>query len=185
MHRRIAALALVVLAAAVPGPAVADFLGEPGSGTHIIPDPRPPRGSPPPAPPAPRPPNFMALLTDYERHAQNVAALVAWFQTLSPAEQERFRPQYNAALDALDASATAVADRVNGQLERGEDGNLYYLLNLIRIVDPVRARAIWLSVLEKVAARVNADYLADPTNPAKARRARDVSAVRSYVGYSS
>jgi hypothetical protein len=125
----------------------------------------------------------MALLFDYEKLAQDVAALTAWFQTLSPAEQERHRAPFNAALDQLDAKAQAVSDRITGQLDGGQDGNMYYLLNNIRITDPVRARAIWLPVLENVARRVNADYLADPSHPDKARRARDVSATRSYVGY--
>jgi hypothetical protein len=191
--RRALAAVLVVLvgtvAAALPAQAFWDrLLGPPGSGIHIFPDWRPPAQPPCPPPgqggsgPPPLPPTFGTLIASYVKFCDDVAAMKNWFMTLTPAEQEQYRPQYDATLARLVAAEEQIAGTIVVPLEQGNERPMYGLFDIIRKLDPIRARTLFIGVLERIAVRVNMDYISDPQNPIKARRARDVVAIRTWIG---
>lgn len=163
------------------------FLGEPGSGIHIFPDWRPPHGTQPPpgqgsGGTTPLPPTFGTLIQTYIKFADDVRAMRNWFTTLTPAEKEQYRAQYEATLARLASAEDQVSQSVLGPLEQGNEKPLYALFDMIRKMDPFRARGVFLALLDRVAQRVNMDYISDPQNPIKARRARDVHALRAWIG---
>lgn len=185
--RRIVAL---VLAASLIAPQVAQakniwdwLLGEPGSGIHIIPDPRPPvppgqggGGTPPP------PPTFMTLVGAFIKFTDDVAAMKNWYTALTPAEQAEYQAAYEATLGRLAVEEEKLAQTILAPLAQGNERTLYGFFDMVRKMDPIRARAVFLGLLDRLAKRINMDYTEDPSNPIKARRARDVVALRSWVG---
>lgn len=181
-------VALVLAMALAPQAAQAKniwdwLLGEPGSGIHIIPDPRPPR------PPGqggetnpPLPPTFGTLVGAFIKFIDDVSAMKNWYTALSPAEQAEYQPQYEATLARVGVEEEKLAQTILAPLVQGNEKTLYGFFDMVRRMDPIRARAVFLGVLDKLAKRINMDYTEDPGNPIKARRARDVVAMRSWVG---
>lgn len=187
MVRRIVCLVLAALLV-VPHAAQAKnlldwLLGEPGSGIHVIPDPRPP-GSPPAqgSPPPPPPPTFGTLIQAYVKFVDDLSAMKNWYTALTPEEQEKFRAQYDAALARMVVETDKVANTVLEPLAASNERALYALFDLIRKNDAIRARAVFLALLDRIAIQVNMDYINDSQNPIKARRARDVVTLRAWVG---
>jgi hypothetical protein len=177
---------LVLLATIMATPAEAHFLdwflGPPGTGVHIFPDWRKPLTPTPTPPPVPTYPNFNSHLQSYIQYCEDVAALKNWFSALTAAEQEHHKPDYLAALARLGEAEDRLAQMVLVPLAAGDEGWVYRLFDVMRRIDPIRARGLFVGVLDKVGARINMDFLQDPQNPIKARRARDVVAIRSWVG---
>ena len=189
MVRWVSCLALAAMLLA-PGAAQAKsildwLLGEPGSGIHIIPDPRPPKPTTPPTqgdPTPPPPPTFGTLVQGFIKLMDDINAMKNWYTALTEAEQAKYKPQYDAALARVSAAEETLAKTVIDPLERGNEQPLYALFDLIRHNDPIRARAVFLGLLDKIAVQINMDYINDSQNPIKARRARDVVTLRAWVG---
>lgn len=191
MKRTIALIAALVVASGLsPAFSAGSWLPEPGAGTHIIPDPRPPRPTCPPTPtppcppptPTPLPPTFGTLVPAFVKLAEDVAAMKNWFTTLTPAEQEKHRQQYEATLARFAGEEEKLATTILVPLEGGNEKPMYALLDMVRRLDPIRARNIFLGVVDRVADRVNMDYINDPQNPIKIRRARDIVMIRTWIG---
>ena len=184
MVRRIVLLVLALTLAA-PGAQAKNLLdwllGEPGSGIHVIPDPRPPTGNPP-NPPAPLPPTFGTIIQQYVKFVDDLAAMKNWYTALTEQEQQTYRPQYDQALAKMTAQTELVASTVLEPLASQNERPLYALFDLIRHNDAIRARAVFLPLLDRVAVQVNMDYINDQQNPIKARRARDIVTLRAWVG---
>lgn len=177
---------VLALALMAPGGAQAKnlldwLLGEPGSGIHVIPDPRPP-GTPGNPPPPPTDPTFGTLIGAYVKFVEDLTAMKNWYTALTPAEQETYKAQYQAALTRMEVETEKVAATVLGPLATQNERPLYALFDLIRKNDPIRARHIFLPLLDRVAVQVNMDYINDTQNPIKARRARDIVTLRGWVG---
>jgi hypothetical protein len=186
----VARLLALVLVATLVSPQLAHakgfwdwLLGPPGSGIHIIPDPRPPvppgqggGGTPPP------PPTFGTLVGAFIKFIDDVSAMKNWYTALTPAEQAEYQAAYEATLARVAAEEERLAQTILLPLATGNERTLYGFFDLVRKMDPIRARAVFLGTLDKLAKRINMDYTEDPSNPIKARRARDVVALRSWVG---
>jgi hypothetical protein len=158
------------------------FLGPPGTGVHIFPDWRKPLNPPPTPPPPPTYPNFNSQLQSYIQFCEDIAGLKNWYSALTAAEQEHHKPDYLAALARLGEAEDRLVQMVLTPLAAGDDEWVYRLFDAMRRIDPIRARGLFVAVLDKVGARINMEYLQDPHNAIKARRARDVVAIRSWVG---
>jgi len=190
----IPALLIAGLVLSLANPAMAIWWLDPGEGVHIIPDPRPPREPsepPPPAPtpippsPLPPPPGFIAHLKLFIQYAKDIAAMQAWFQSLSEDERQQYATEYQTAQDNLQVLSDLLRDKISDQLDRGLDSNLYILTGVVKQFDAFRARGIFMILVDQVAQKVSSDYLADPQNPSKARRAKDLQNLRAYIGYRS
>lgn len=130
------------------------------------------------------PVSFSSTLAQFISYADDVTALTSWFETLSPAEQGQYQAQYTSALDKLVAMEDGMVAGVLAQIDCScGDSNLYLVFDTIKGMDPIKARKVFGSAVDKVSARLNADYLASPSNPDSARRARDMQAVRAYIGH--
>lgn len=188
MVRRILMLVLALMVVApcdVQAKNLLDWLlGEPGSGIHVIPDPRPPGGSNPPPPPTqpPLPPTFGTLIQAYVKFVDDLAAMKNWYTALSPEEQEKYRPQYDQALAKMAAETEKIAATILEPLAVQNERPMYVLFDMIRKNDAIRARAVFLQLLDRISVQVNMDYINDSANPIKARRARDIVTLRSWVG---
>lgn len=160
------------------------LLGEPGSGIHVIPDPRPPHAGPPSQgdPTPPPPPTYGTLINGFIKMMDDINAMKNWYTALTEAEQAKYKPQYDAALARVSAGEDALAKTIVDPLETGNERPLYQLFDLIRHNDAIRARAVFLGLLDKLAVQINMDYINDSQNPIKARRARDVVTLRAWVG---
>lgn len=157
------------------------LLGEPGSGVHVIPDPRPPVTSPTDPPPPP-PPTFGTGIQAYVKFVHDLAAMKNWYTALTPEEQEKYRAQYEAALARMVVETEKIAGTILEPLASQNERPLYLLFDMIRKNDAIRARAIFLHLLDRLAVQINMDYINDSQNPIKARRARDVVTLRAWVG---
>ena len=132
------------------------------------------------------PPSFSATLAQFISYSDDVQALTSWFETLSPTEQTTYRPQYSAALDKRTAMEDGVVAGIAEQLGCGcSDSNLYLTFDTVKGMDPIKGRKVFGSLVDKVSAKLNADYLSSPSNPDIARRARDMQAVRAYIGHNN
>jgi hypothetical protein len=158
------------------------ILGEPGSGIHVIPDPRPPVPHNPPPSNPPLPPTFGTTVHNFMKFVDAVHAMKNWYTALTPAEQADYQPQYQATMAKLAAAENELAQLIIGPLVAGNEVTLYGFFDMVRKMDPIRARMVFLGVLDVLAKRINMDYAEDPANAIKARRARDVVAMRSWVG---
>jgi hypothetical protein len=134
----------------------------------------------PPVPPV----SFSSTLATFISYSDDVSALRSWFETLSPAEQQQYLQSFQAALDKLAAMEDALVKAVLDQIDCScGDSNLYLVFDTIRGMDPIKGRKIFSSAIDKLSARVNQDYVMSPSNPDLARRARDMQAVRAYIGH--
>lgn len=131
------------------------------------------------------PPSFSSQLAQFISYSDDVQALTSWFETLSPAEQQTYTAQYTAALDKREAMEKAVAAAVVEQLTCGgcSDSNLYLVFDTIKGMDPIKARKVFACLVDHLSAHLNGEYLSSPSNPDVARRARDMQAVRAYIGH--
>ena len=130
------------------------------------------------------PPSFSATMAQFISYSDDVQALTSWYETLSPSEQTSYTAQYTAALDKRAAMEDGVAHGVIEQLGCGcSDSNLYLTFDTIKGMDPIKARKVFSSLVNKVSAYLNGEYLQSPSNPDVARRARDMQAVRAYIGH--
>ena len=137
-------------------------------------------------PPAEPPPSFSSTLAQFISYSDDVQALSSWFETLSSSEQGTYAAQYKAALDKRAAMEDGVVGGVVEQLSCGcSDSNLYLVFDTVKGMDPIKARKVFSTLVDKVSAKLNADYLASPSNPDIARRARDMQAVRAYIGHNN
>ena len=158
----------------------AKILPAPGEGTHVIPDPRTPLG---PCPsPSPLPPTFGTLLPGFIKLADDFAAMKNWYTALTPAEQETYRERYQVTLGRFSDAEAKIAEAIVGPLDAGNERPLYALLDFVRKTDPIRARAVFLGLVDKLAGKINMDYINDPQNPVKGRRARDIVMIRTWIG---
>ena len=81
------------------------------------------------------------------------------------------------------AGFISYSDDVSAQLEEGaSDSNMYLLFETIKGMNPIKARKIFSSLVNRVSEKVNLDYVSSPADPSKAQRARDTQAIRSYIG---
>ena len=133
----------------------------------------------------PEPPvSFSSQLAQFISYADDVTALTSWYETLSPAEQGQYQAQFTAALDKLTTMEDGLVTGVLNQIDCNcGDSNLYLVFDTVKGMDPIKARKIFGSAVDKVSSRLNGDYLASPSNPDVARRARDMQAVRAYIGH--
>lgn len=143
------------------------------------------RRSDDPTPPPPPPLNFAAELANFISLADDVTALRSWYENLTPGEQAEYAEQFNTAVTNLDNKETTLFDLVGSQLDVGNDSNLYILFETIKGMDPIKARRIFSSLTSKVSKRVNLDYVSSPSDPVKARRGRDMQAVRAFIGHTN
>lgn len=174
------------------GPAQAIWWTEPGSGTHIFPDPRapvpqptptPPPPGPIPPPPLPPPDSFVEHLKSYIKYSNDVASMRVWFASLAESEKQRIREQFERALADHVELGDLLITKVFNQLDRGLDSNLYVLTGVVKQFDAFRARGIFLEMVSTISQRVYGDYLQDPAHRVKARRARDMQALRAWIGF--
>ena len=184
LGRRIVCLVLAALML-VPHAASAKnlwdwLLGEPGSGIHVVPDPRPPVPPTPTTPPPP--PTFGTIIGAYVKFVDDLSAMKNWFTALTPAEQEKYKAQYDAALARFATETEKVAVTILDPLSTSNERPLYALFDMIRKNDAIRARAVFLPLLDRLSTQINMDYINDSQNPIKARRARDVVTLRAWVG---
>jgi len=132
----------------------------------------------------PLPPlNFAAELAGFISYSDDVSALRSWFEALSTDEQATHMAAFNSRVDELNAKETTLLDAVSAQLEEGaSDSNMYLLFETIKGMNPIKARKIFSSLVNRVSEKVNLDYVSSPADPSKAQRARDTQAIRSYIG---
>lgn len=130
------------------------------------------------------PVSFSTTLAQFISYSDDVTALTAWYETLSTTEQAAYTEQFNTAHAKLATMEEGLVTGVTAQLDCGcLDSNLYLVFDTIKGMDPIKARKIFASAVDKVSARLNMDYLQSPSNPDLARRARDMQAVRAYIGH--
>jgi hypothetical protein len=130
------------------------------------------------------PVSFSTTLAQFISYSDDVTALTAWYETLSGTEQAAYTEQFNAAHAKLATMEEGLVKGVTDQLDCGcMDSNLYLTFDTIKGMDPIKARKIFASATDKISARLNMDYLQSPSNPDLARRARDMQAVRAYIGH--
>lgn len=131
-------------------------------------------------------PSFSSQLAGFISYSDDVQALTSWYETLSPSEQSTYTAQYTAALDKREAMEHAVATAIIEQLGGGcSDSNLYLVFDTIKGMDPIKARKVFACLVDHVSAHLNGEYLSSPSNPDVARRARDMQAVRAYIGHNN
>ena len=109
----------------------------------------------------------------------------AWFSTLSPAEQQRHAAEMAATQSKLKTMETMIQNLVFEQLDTNEETRLYVMMSVVRQLSIFRARGVFLALISTVSQRVFNDYLAEPGNIVKLKRARDMQALRVYIGFSS
>ena len=129
-------------------------------------------------------PTFSSTLAQFISYSDDVQALTSWYETLSPSEQATYTAQYTAALDKRAAMEAGVAAAIIEQLGCGcADSNLYLVFDTVKGMDPIKARKVFSSLVNTISAHLNGEYLSSPSNPDVARRARDMQAVRAYIGH--
>jgi len=132
---------------------------------------------------APAPIEFVDELSGFIAYADDLAALRSWYENLTPDEQVRHRVAFEAAVRQLEASEDHLFNVIADQFtESASDSHLYTLFDTIKGMNPIKARTVFSNLIRKVAGRINHDYVSDPSDPLKAQRARDLQAIRSYIG---
>lgn len=190
--RPIASLFALLIALAGSSPAWCAWWTTPGSGTHIIPDPRAPVPGPTPTPPPPTPippsplpppANFVEHLKAFIRYSNDVASMRAWYASLTDGDRMAIQQQYEKALGDHAELGQLLITKITAQLDRGLDSNLYVLTGVVKQFDTFRARGIFLEMVNTVSQRIYGDYVQEPHDRTRARRARDMQSLRAWIGF--